>query len=95
MDEKEDIKIEELFSYGMSEEGFKQLLSDLRNAVSETKKAIDCTKLLEGNFVSEEGKAQLAEAVSKANEAIEESETDIEELFNRILSDWEKGDTNE
>ncbi len=97
MEEKEDIKIEELFSYGMSKEGFEKLLLDIQNAVSEVKDAINCDKLLEGTEVSEDNKVKLAEAVSKANESIDENLTDIEELFNRILSDFdkEKGDTNE
>ena len=95
MEEKEDIKIEELFSYGMSKDGFEKLLLDIKNAVENGRKAIDCSSFLEGNEISEEDKVKLAEAVSKAEESIDENLTDIEELFERILSDWEKGDTNE
>ena len=93
MDEKEDIKLEELFSYGMSKEGFDKLLTDIQVAVSEGKESIKCDSL----NINEEDKIKLNELVSNANESIDNSLKDIKELFTRIKSDWEKekGDTNE
>ena len=93
MEEKESIKIEELFSYGMSKEGFEKLLEDIKNAVGEGKQALAG----EIDTISEEDKNKLKELVSSANESIDNSLKDIEELFVRIISDWdkEKGDTNE
>ena len=93
MEEKEDIKLEELFSYGMSKEGFEKLLEDIQIAVKEGKESINCDQL----SLSDEDKNKLTEVVNKANSSIDNSLKEIEELFNRVLSDWklEKGGTNE
>ncbi len=93
MDEKDSIKIEELFSYGMSKDGLKKLLSDIKTAVSEGKKSIDCSKLV---FNNEKDKEKLNDKVVSANRIIDNNLKEIEELFERIIKDWdkEKGDTN-
>lgn len=94
MEEKDDIKIEELFSYGMSKDGINKLLSDIKTAVKDGIKSIDCSKI---TFKNEAEKELLNESVDNACIAIDNNLKEIEELFERILSDWdiEKGGTNE
>lgn len=93
MDNKK--RLEEMLSYGMSEEGLQKILNDIEVALTESIEAITSYQDVVSNYKTinpncSEWEERLNKTSEEATVNIKDDLKEITDLYNRVMDDWKE-----